>query len=382
MWENVFIILIILLALAYSFLILYYKKWFQQLKEFHLADYTNASITFSIIIPARNEALNIANCLQSIINQNYPKELFEVIVINDHSTDNTSEIVQQFQHQFSNIKLIELQHVLQGRVINAYKKRAIENAIQQATGKWIITTDADCFVQPNWLKLYNDFIIEKDVVFVAAPVMFKNHNSMLSNFQFIDFMALQITTAAAVAAGFHSMCNGANLAYNKNVYFEVDGFKGIDKIASGDDMLLMNKIKKLYPKRIGYLFSKEAIVLTEAMPSWKQFFNQRIRWASKSDQYSDATLLPALLLVYLFNLLTISCFFIGLFKLKFLLLFLLLFSCKILVEWLFIKSAFNFFGRVNLIKFILLQTIHIVYIIIAGWLGKFGTYTWKERGVK
>ena len=90
MWENVFIILIILLALAYSFLILYYKKWFQQLKEFHLADYTNASITFSIIIPARNEALNIAICLQSIINQNYPKELFEVIIINDHSTDNTS----------------------------------------------------------------------------------------------------------------------------------------------------------------------------------------------------------------------------------------------------------------------------------------------------
>lgn len=110
-------------------------------------------------------------------------------------------------------------------------------------------------------------------------------------FQYIDFVSLQGITAASVSAGFHAMCNGANLAYRKDVFYRVNGFKGIDNIASGDDMLLMNKIKHEFPNAIGFLFSKDAIVSTSPMPDWKAFFNQRIRWASKADKYKDKTVL-------------------------------------------------------------------------------------------
>ena len=237
-------------------------------------------------------------------------------------------------------------------------------------------------MQENWLKLYDDFICSNDVVFVAAPVMFTRPKTILSLFQFIDFMALQATTAAAVAAGFHSMCNGANLAYNKSVFLEVGGFRGIDNIASGDDMLLMNKIKNKYPSKIGYLFHRNAIAITEPMPTWKAFYNQRIRWASKADSYKDKTLLPTLILIYLFNLSIIIWFVASIFNVTLWLFAVVLLTIKIIVEWRFLKVGFQFFGKVNLINFFLLQPLHILYIVIAGWLGKFGSYSWKERKVK
>ncbi len=374
--------LVIIAALAYVLLLTYYRKWFLQVMPFTSTNKHIPNTKFSVIIPARNEEENIKKCLQSIINQKYPQHLFEVIVIDDHSTDNTSSIVSSFQSKNQNIHLLKLEDDLKGKVINAYKKKAIELAINKANGDWIITTDADCLLNENWLKLYDEFICMNDVVFVAAPVMFTKGKSILSIFQFIDFMALQATTAAAVAAGFHSMCNGANLAYNKNVFIEVGGFKGIDKIASGDDMLLMNKIKKKHPNKIGYLYHQEAIATTDPMPTWKDFFNQRIRWASKADSYKDKTLLPALLLVYLFNLSVLICILVSIFQPDLWLFTIALITIKIFVEWRFLKTSFKFFGKVDLLNFTLLQPLHIIYIVVAGWLGKFGSYSWKERIVK
>lgn len=374
--------LAIIIALAYSLLLSYYREWFLKLAYFNSTEKHQAQTSFSIIIPARNEEKNIEKCLQSILNQNYPKHLFEIVVIDDHSTDNTSKIVASFQNTNQNIHLLKLKDDLAGKIINAYKKKAIELAINKAKGDWVITTDADCLLQQEWLKLYDEFITTHDVVFVAAPVMFTKTKTILSLFQFIDFMALQATTAAAVAAGFHSMCNGANLAYNKKVFVEVGGFRGIDNIASGDDMLLMNKIKKKYPSKIGYLYHKNAIAITAPMPTWKAFFNQRIRWASKADAYKDKTLLPTLVLIYLFNLSIIIWLIASIFNSNLWLFTIVLLAIKILVEWRFLKTGFQFFGKVGLINFILLQPLHILYIIIAGWLGKFGSYSWKGRRVK
>ncbi len=374
--------LVIIIALAYGLLLTYYRKWFLQVEYFKNSENHHPKTTFSIIIPARNEEENISKCLQSIIKQNYPKHLFEIIVIDDHSTDTTSLVVESFQRNHQNIHLLKLADDLGGKIINAYKKRAIELAINKAKGDWIITTDADCLLQQDWLKLYDEFIVTKQVVFVAAPVMFTKTKSILSLFQFIDFMALQATTAATVAAGFHSMCNGANLAYNKKVFEEVGGFRGIDNIASGDDMLLMNKIKKIYPSKIGYLYHQNVIAITEPMPTWKAFFNQRIRWASKADAYNDKTLLPVLLLIYLFNFSIIIWLAATIFNSNLLLFTITLLAIKIVVEWRFLKVGFLFFGKVSLFTFIVLQPLHILYIVIAGWLGKFGSYSWKERKVK
>lgn len=376
-----FIYVTAVLVCIYLLLINLYLFWFSRLKIFQPDDMLPAT-GFSIIIPARNEAENIEVCIRSILKNNYPQHLFEIIIADDFSTDATPAIVETLAKEFSNIKLVKLGDNIH-QPINSYKKRAIEIAIAQSNFEWIITTDADCILPEQWLTLYDAFIQTHRVVFVAAPVMFSCDNSFLSVFQCLDFLSLQGITAASVSAGFHSMCNGANLAYNKNVFYEAGGFKNADHIASGDDMLLMHKIKKMYPSAIGYLFNQNAIVTTAPMPDWKSFFNQRIRWASKATSYKDKGIFMVLLLVYLTNLslciLFVLCFFhYGLFY--FLLVFVL---TKALFELPFMYRVAKFYSLQKImIWFVLMQPFHIAYTIISGWLGKFGTYKWKGRKVK
>ena len=270
---------------CYTILIIYYRQSWLSIHDFEASRNTQPSTKITIIIPARNEEHNIAECLDSIIQQSYPSYLFEVLVVDDHSTDNTAKIVSKYLDQ--NVRLISLKDFISANEINSYKKKAIETAIQQATGELIVTTDADCIVSPNWLKNIAAFYEEKKLAFIAMPVAIMGSNRPIEIFQSLDFMVLQGITGASVHRKFHSMCNGANLAYTKKAFEEVDGFKGIDSIASGDDMLLLHKIFKRHPDGIAYLKNSDVIVQTEPVKSIAQFFNQRIRWASKADSYDD-----------------------------------------------------------------------------------------------
>jgi cellulose synthase/poly-beta-1,6-N-acetylglucosamine synthase-like glycosyltransferase len=379
---NLFIYSIAFIGLAYAVLIVLYTYWFVRLKKYQPKQFLPARCFFSIIIPARNEALVIKDCLKKIQAQNYPTNLFEVIVVDDHSSDTTAALVQELQASFDGLHLIHLADFVSGN-INAYKKRAIEIAAAEAKGDWIVTTDADCEVLPNWLKNLDQFIQTNNPVLVAAPVMFSNNQTWLGIFQILDFISLQGITAAAVAAGYHSMCNGANLAYSKKAFYQVGQFKGIDHVASGDDMLLMHKIKKQFPHQLGFLFSKDAIVTTTPMEDWKSFFNQRIRWASKAESYSERSIFWVLLLVYLFNAGLLVGLIAGLFiegmypAIGYLLLL------KIVVEMIFLVPVSKFFNVQSLLfLFPFMQPFHIVYTVVAGWLGKFGTYQWKGRAVR
>ncbi len=375
-------IMVIFLA-GYAFLIENYRRWFLAILPFTAPENANSAIKFSVIIPARNEEEIIATCLHSVLKQNYSAELFEVIVIDDHSTDKTAAIVQSLQKQYPNLRLIQLEKLLQGRLLNSYKKKAIEYAIEQSAGDWIVTTDADCKVPLNWLNSFNAFIHTRNSVLVAAPVKFTNVGSFVSVFQCLDFMTLQGITAASVHHNFHSMCNGANLAYNKRAFNEVGGFAGIDNIASGDDMLLMHKIFKKFPARVNFILSVEAVVETLPMPTWKAFFNQRIRWASKADKYDDKRILWVLVFVYLFNLSFIVVPVLSIWYSPVLLIWLAMLGAKTLIELRFIYPVALFFKQQQLLWwFPLMQPFHILYTIIAGWLGKFGKYTWKGRTVK
>ena len=382
MWLSIYLWFTVTLFIPYAIIILLYRKWFLQLHPFLIPVSFQPLTNFSIIIPARNEEDKIAVCLQSIFRQKYPAHLFEVIVVDDHSTDQTSEIVQQLQKQFINLKLIRLADDADGKALNSYKKKAIEKAIQIATGNWIITTDADCMMTEKWIESFAAIIQQKDPVFVAAPVAFCNNGTVISTFQCLDFITLQGITAASVSAGFHSMCNGANLAYRKDVFVEVNGFKGIDMIASGDDMLLMNKIKQKFPSQIEFLFSKAAIVTTDPMADWKSFINQRIRWASKADQFKDKSIFWVLVLVYFFNLSLFVMPFLSLFYPMLFLFWLAFLSLKSLVELLFVIPVGRFFNQPLVWQLPLLQPLHIAYTVTAGWLGKFGSYYWKGRKVK
>ena len=377
-----FVYITAVLLVIYLLLINIYFIWFSRLKLFFKKENLQPKTGFSIIIPARNEAENIGDCIQSIIDNDYPKDLFEIIIADDFSTDATASVVESYMKLHSNIKLVQLDKIIIQN-INSYKKRAIEICIAQSRFEWIITTDADCNIPQHWLNLYDAFIQTNKTVFVAAPVMFVCNKTFLSVFQCLDFISLQGITAASVSAGFHSMCNGANLAYNKKVFYEVDGFKNADHIASGDDMLLMHKIKAKYPASIGYLFNENAIVTTAPMPDWKSFFNQRIRWASKATNYKDKKIFSVLLLVYFMNLFLFILFILSFFHSSLFYYLLVFLLTKALFEMPFMYAVSKFYSLQKLMTwFVLMQPFHIIYMIISGWLGKFGSYKWKGRKVK
>ena len=385
-----FILISCFLLLAYLALLLYYRKSWVSMTEYSSSEkVTENELPFvSIIIAARNEEKNIRECIQSLIKQTYPVNKYEVIVTDDHSTDNTVSIIKSFKKE--NIKVIRLADFIENKTLNSYKKKSIETALKFSQGTLIVTTDADCIAPKKWLETLVSFYKEKNSVFICLPVEYidpKKGASLFNNiftiFQSLDFMTLQGITGASVHKEFHSMCNGANLAYEKKVFYEVNGFAGIDEIASGDDMLLMEKIHKIYPDRILFLKSREVIVKTKAAETLQEFFNQRIRWASKSDRYIDKKITAVLLSVYLLNawifILGISSFFSS----KIFYLFLISFLTKTIIELLFLYPVARFFNKQKLLWWFLpAQPFHILYTLIVGWLGKFGSYKWKGRKVK
>ena len=397
MQQALLIILFIIFGF-YTLLILYYWKSWLSIPDFKLPIEPCGQTTnykpqthISIIIPARNEQEFIGRCLDSICNQSFPKELFEILVVDDHSTDNTTVIIKSYESK--NVKLISLKDHIPAGEINSYKKKAIEIAIAQSTGELIVTTDADCFAKENWLQTIAAFYEQYNPAFIAAPVSIDCSNKFIEFFQGLDFMTLQGITGASVHKKIHSMCNGANLAYTKKAYKEVGGFAGIDNIASGDDMLLMHKIYTLHPDGVMFLKSKEAIVYTAPVNSISEFFNQRIRWASKADKYEDKRIFTVLLLVYLVNVWLVVLPIIAMFNnIQYTIfnvqcsifgLWLLLLLLKTLTELIFLYPVATFFGKQSMLwLFPLMQPFHIIYTVIAGWLGKFGSYSWKERKVK
>ncbi len=379
----IFIAIAILFFLIYACLIIYYRQSWMQIPIFkeQLTNGKPSNTLISVIIPARNEEGNIGTCLTSVINQSYPKKLFEIIVVDDFSTDGTESIINSFSKE--NVSLISLKDFVKEGELNSYKKKAIEIAISNAKGALIVTTDADCIVPHSWLECIASFYEMYHPAFIAAPVSYYGENNFLKIFQTLDFMTLQGVTGASVYKKFHSMCNGANLAYEKTVFLEVGGFRGIENIASGDDMLLMNKFFDRYPERVLFLKSPEAIVRTKPANTLQDFFNQRIRWASKADKYTDKKITAVLLLVYLFNawllILGILCVFLphvfsG---------FVGVLIAKTIIELFFLYPVARFFNKEKLLWwFPVAQPFHIIYTVIAGWLGKFGSYKWKERKVK
>ncbi|MFZ4056636.1 MAG: glycosyltransferase [Ferruginibacter sp.] len=375
------------LLLGYGILLWYYRKSWMAIVSFkNTTPIESLSTSISVIIPARNEADNIGKCLSAILNQQFPQQLLEIIVVDDFSEDDTATIVQQFNHP--SVQLISLKNSLGSTPINAYKKKALEIGIQKASGKIIVTTDADCIAPPNWLNTIAAFYEQYQPAFIVMPVRFINGARALDIFQALDFMTLQGITGAAVHKKMHSMCNGANLAFTKNVFEEVGGYTGIDHIASGDDMLLMHKIYSRHPDKIQYLQSTEVIVDTLPAASLSAFFNQRIRWASKADQYEDKRITAVLVLVYLVNavllfMLSMAMFFAFQLDGQWALYTLMVLAFKTLVEYLFLIPVAAFFKQSALLWwFPLAQPFHILYTVIAGFLGKFGQYQWKQRKVK
>lgn len=332
----------------------------------------------TILIAARNEEERISLTIEDVLAQDYPKHLFEVIIVDDHSTDNTAAIISSYANR--GVRLLQLQ---EARALNSYKKKAIAEAIKLSTGELMVATDADCRMGPAWLSSIVGYYETNNLVMVSSPVTYFEERSLFELMQTLEFGYLIGIGAAFIGNGRASTCNGANFAYRKDVFYEVGGFAGIDDLASGDDELLLQKVAERYPGRIGFLKQTEAVVYTHAKHTLQEFMQQRRRWASKSTKYKDKKVVVFGLCIWLFNVSLLVNAALVFYDLYFLKLFLVQFLLKYLFEILYLLPITTFFKRTYLVSLlILLIPLHIVYFVVIGLMGNNRKYLWKDRVVK
>ena len=333
----------------------------------------------SVIVPARNEAASIHQCLVSILCQDYPQELVEVVLVNDHSTDDTADIARQLAREHPRLQVLDLD--IGG--IYAYKKAAITAGVQHSSGEIIIQTDADCEMGRGWLRsMVHSF--EPGVALVSGPVRLRYTQSLFQRMQALEHMGLVALGAGSLLAGRPNMCNGANLAYRRSAFEAVKGFEGVDVIASGDDELLMQKIRKLPGGRLGFCKNRQAIVDTPALTSWAAFKAQRLRWVSKSRYYPNRWVTFSQVMAYLahagFVVFGIMAWQQGAYATW----WGMAFIAKLLVDASLLCLAAVFFRNLPLLWLLIpMQPLYMLYVLWIGLAGNMrNTYTWKGRTVK
>ena len=332
----------------------------------------------TILIAARNEEDNIRATIEDLLAQDYPKELTEIIIVDDHSTDATAAIIGSYADR--GIILLKLQ---EDNALNSYKKKAIASAIKQSSGDLMVATDADCRMGSQWLSTVVGYFVANDLLMLSSPVTYFEERSLFERMQTLEFTYLIGMGAAFIGNNRASTCNGANLAYRKDIFYEVGGFTGIDDLASGDDELLLQKVAARFPGRIGFLKKREAIVYTHAKHNLKSFLNQRRRWASKSTKYKDKRIIALAVSIWFLNVLLIVNALLGFYDSYFFKLFLAQMLIKTVFEIAFILPVLSFLKRTKLIGLIILVSpIHIIYLIYVGIKGNTGKYAWKGRMVK
>jgi cellulose synthase/poly-beta-1,6-N-acetylglucosamine synthase-like glycosyltransferase len=380
---NFYYCVSICLSMIYSgFVLRYVYFWKQMPTAPNPNDLYNPITAITVLIPVRNEADHILNCLKTILQNNYPQNLLEIIVLDDFSTDETPQIVQQVidNQWFKNLRLLQLKNY-PPPASPAFKKYAIQLGIEAANGHLMVTTDGDCRVPEKWLFHIAQFYETKSVKCIAAPVRFDTELNDFQRFQSLDFIGMMGVTGAGIQGQFTLMANGANFAYPKAVFHEVNGFEGITHQASGDDMLLMEKIAQLYPQEIGFLKNKNATVLTLPKPTIRAFLNQRMRWASKTSTYTRTETIVQLAISLLFALNIVVSGLLCFWKSSLFPIFGIQLLIKTLVDFYFLNTIATFFDRKDLIsRFYKSEIYHILYIVIVGMAVQFKKkYEWKGR---
>jgi cellulose synthase/poly-beta-1,6-N-acetylglucosamine synthase-like glycosyltransferase len=373
--------LLTFLFLLYLIAIVSFAFGFLKIKEFKFVKAVSKT-TFSVLIPFRNEAENLPLIVNSIINLKYPNKLVEFIFVDDDSSDDSVQVIRNTLDTISlksKITQVDIRIIKNKRASNSPKKDAITTAISLAKHDWILTTDADCLLPEKWLQTFNNFILKESPKMVVAPVNYKVDNSFFQRFQLLDFLSLQGITIGSFGIGFAFLCNGANLAYKKADFINLNGFTNNNQIASGDDIFLLEKFIKLYKKKVRFLKSKDVIVKTFPVKNWKDLVNQRVRWAAKTSNYSllFAKLIGVLVLVI--NLILVGLFFSLHFKL-----FFLLFAMKLIIDlFIFIPTIKFYNQKVGFLKhYLQCAFIYPFFSVFVVFKSAVSNYTWKDRSFK
>ena len=332
----------------------------------------------SVVVAARNEEKDIEKCLLSLLKQTYPTNRYEIIIVDDGSTDKTASIVKSFSERFANIHLLSLMFDSEHKI--GRKPIALAKGIAQASGEIILTTDADCIVPPQWIEIMvNHF--EEGVVFVAGPVAERDSNTFFAKMEQLEFLGLITTAAGLIGSGRPIICNGANLAYRKDAFIAIDGFN--TESSSNDDESLMNKIVHRKIGKVVFAPEADGVVTTNSSNTISTFFRQRIRWANKRGHYEDKSILFTLVGLYIFfasMLLTMVLLFR---EPQLIQLFTVAFGGKILVDYFTLRSGARLFRqRIPIFHFLIAEFLQVPYIVIAAAIGQISSIQWKVRTIR
>jgi cellulose synthase/poly-beta-1,6-N-acetylglucosamine synthase-like glycosyltransferase len=393
--------LLLVLGLAYAAIIGGFAVGFRRVlsRQTTQRSSRNGHLPFvSVIVPARDEEAFIERCLRSILACDYPEDLCEIIVVDDLSRDATAAVVKRVIAEMSpalvlaggepddsptddspRLRLLSMpENIARTR---AHKKRAITKGVEAARGSIILTTDADCTVPHGWIREMA-YAFDDDVALVSGPVLYPLKGQAARDVQALEFLGLVAVGSGAIGVGRPNLCNGANVAYRKEVFDAMGGFAGIDHLTSGDDELLMQKIAYASSWRIAFCAGREAAVETEGASSVGEFLQQRKRWASKGSHYPHTPLkltIGAIYAYYVMLLVSAGAVLAGALSPWILAAAI---GLKLVPEAALLWPACRHYGRERLMAYFLpVQPLHVLYIVGMGAAGAVGGYTWKDRQI-
>lgn len=378
---NIFIfffLVSVFISLIYSGFI----GWLSLVIKIKKNDKTEASFTpyISLIIVFRNEEKNLPFLFQSLINQDYPQRHLEIIFVDDSSEDNSLDLVNEFKikNTLLSIRVFKLAEELPGAF---GKKMALLLAFNKAKGDYFVLTDADCRFDTNFLKSRLRLFETEKIKLISAMVLIDNCKSIFSKTQALENLSLMATTAATTAGGIPVLSNGANLAFERNAWLELNENAMLNHEISGDDVFLLHSFKKHFgTNAIAFDFAKESSVYTYAQDSVIAFFNQRIRWVSKSKSYKDAWIILISILVLLCNINLLIAGFASFFSSYYFYLFVFLFSTKFFIDFIVLYTASKLYNQTKLLfLYPVMQIFYPLFIVLSVIFGSIMPYRWKGR---
>ena len=329
----------------------------------------------SVVIAFRNEEENLKKLVESLMRQNYSLEHFELVFVNDHSEDGGKKLLNSLLANFKGkFQILDL-------LIGAGKKAALDFGIKNSEGEIILTTDADCVLQPEWLTTMVNYLETDESSFVAGPVALASNDSILEELMQLEFAALIASTSGGFGIKMPFMCNGANLGFSKSTYESINPYDSNLKLASGDDVFFLHQVKER-GQNVSFVASQKALVITNSASSVKQFLKQRIRWAGKSVAYKDMHILMAGFIVTAVNLALLFCFYQFLINEVNLAVFLGLFLLKVVLDSALVYSAKKWVVAKNVIlNSLLLSFIYPFYSVGIALLSLGFKPKWKGRNI-
>lgn len=333
--------------------------------------------SLTLVVVYRNESKNLPDLIKALNGQKGYHGTFEAIFVNDHSEDDSKEVLDELLADFpfpsKNLNLPDSR--------GTGKKAGLAYGISMARGEYIITTDADCTMGHHWLASMANNAMD----FVSGPVRYHDHGGFWGKLVQLDLTSLIVLGAGNIANRKPNLANGANMMFKKSRYEELNGFEGNQHIPSGDDVFLVSGIASLPGSSIGFRKSQEAIVSTNMAANFREFIHQRLRWAGKT-RYIATSASQRTTWFLLVSYLVFLCIPIVAFTYSNTQVYVLLalaFLVKFFADLQFFSKVTPFFKQQNLLKYVVFaEVVHPVYVVLIAFASLFVPYQWKNRKVK